>query len=183
MTSLRSVNRQIAPRSPLISSRIGETLTPRCVAPPDCGISSARRTIGRADPRHSSMTSPSGAALASTSRKGPLQSASGSPSSFRPVGFIVRTSPSSFTTRSPEVRLATISLARRSEASARAFIARSFERSVVSASSMAAAMKAVSVPSERASRVLAFAAAKSFRMANASTAASTATMTVRPRKR
>ncbi len=91
--------------------------------------------------------------------------------------------PSRSTTRSPEVRLATISLLRRSEASARAFIARSPSRSLRTASSMAAAMKAVSLPAFRSSWVAARAAAKMRRTAYARTADSAATIAVRPRKR
>jgi hypothetical protein len=68
--------------------------------------------------------------------------------------------PSRSTTRRPEVRLATISLASRSDASARAFIARSPSRSLRTASSIAAAMNAVSAPAERAFCVDARAAAK-----------------------
>jgi len=79
--------------------------------------------------------------------------------------------------------LAIISPLRRSDASARAFMARSCVRICCRASSMAAAMNAVSDPPIREARVAARAAVKNFATANARTPASAATMAVRPSSR
>ena len=79
--------------------------------------------------------------------------------------------------------LAMISLLRRSEASARAAIARSSIRNLRTASSIADAMNAVSAPSRRPDCDAARAAAKNFAAANASNPTNAATTAVRPRKR
>ena len=90
--SLKSLNRQIAPWTRPLPSRMGETVTPRCdvAVPAPCSLR-ARRTIGFAVERHSSIASASGGAPESTSRTWPVQSASGSESSLRPAGLSVRT--------------------------------------------------------------------------------------------
>ena len=124
--------------------------------PPGCSldsISSLRRTAGRPGVRHSSIdacqrrASPEDVAIL-------LDTAdSADASSRRPAGFRIRIRPSLPTTSSPDDRLSTISLLRRSEASARADISRSCAFSLVSASCSAAVTNAVS---DRFSRQVAF---------------------------
>src|SRR3954471_12521446 len=126
---------------------MGETVTPRCVERSRWGsMRTARRRIAWPLSMHSSMTVASGAAVASTTSRSSEASVSGSPSNRRPAGLrdMIRRSPP--TTSKPEVRLAMISSLSRSDASARATIACSRVRSFATASSMAAAINAVSAP-------------------------------------
>ena len=114
-------------------------MTPRCDARRRaCGSSTARRTTGCAVARHSSIDvgerrgvrrAPRGSRRRS-SRRPAGRAAAGPPGSGADL-------PSSPTTSSPDVRLAMISLLSRSDASARAVIARSCARSLLTASSIA----------------------------------------------
>ena len=77
----------------------------------------------RDDSRHSSTTAASGVAVPSTSDIECPSGRPARPSIRRPAGFSVRTTRSSPTTSSPDVMLAMICSLRRSEASARFFMA------------------------------------------------------------
>jgi hypothetical protein len=93
---------------------------------------------------------------------------------------MMRTSPLRPTTISPAVRLEMISLLRRSEASARAAVARSCAFSLLTDSSRAADSSAFSVEIRRSGLVISLAALTKRRTANVRMEARTATTAVMP---
>ena len=134
--------------------------------------------MGSPASRHSSITNAS--AAGSSSRYVRWRDESGKLSSRRPAGLRMRSLPSLPTTSRPEERLSTISLLRRSDASARADISRSCAFSFVTASCSAAVTNALSVVLSLRTVFESRAAAANRSMANMRTPTSAATMAVRP---
>ncbi len=163
-------------RSPRTSDN-GDTPIPRCAG--GSSTWSLRRTMGAPPFRHSSMRRTESAG--STSRHGRPTASAGRPSKRRPAGLTMRRCPWLSTTSNPDARLSTISLLKRSEASARADITRSCAFSRVTASCSAAVTKALSVVRSRSSPFERRAAMANRTTANTSTAITNPAKAVSPK--
>ena len=134
-TAVRSVNRQMAPCSVALARRAAATRSRRDASRRSSRLRHLDRRGGRsAAPcaRHSldDRRQRRGACASSCAAVAARRVRRGRCSIRRPAGFRIRTSPSRPTTSRPAVRLATISSLSRSDASARAAIARSCARSL-----------------------------------------------------